>query len=159
MRKIVRKQTTEFHGCGGGRGRSQSPEYRAWAQMIARCENPRELGYKNYGGRGIRVCPRWRESFAEFLSDMGRRPSDKHSIDRIDNNGGYEPSNCRWATRAQQNANHRGNHLVLVDGITEPLTHACKRHGLGIAMIRNRMKRGGLTAAEAIAMGASRRPW
>jgi hypothetical protein len=76
--------------------------------MIQRCEQPTHIGYKDYGGRGITVCKRWRESYAAFLADMGRKPSLKHSIDRYpDNDGDYEPGNCRWATAKEQSANQR----------------------------------------------------
>jgi hypothetical protein len=74
--------------------------------MIRRCTNKNTKRYKHYGGRGIEVCKRWRD-FANFFADMGHRPSSKHSIDRINNNGNYEPSNCRWATSVQQHANQR----------------------------------------------------
>lgn len=74
--------------------------------MLTRCTNPKSQDWENYGGRGIRVCERWQD-FKKFLADMGRKPSASHSIDRIDVNGNYEPSNCRWATPKEQRANQR----------------------------------------------------
>ena len=96
---IVRRNTTH--------GLSDTPEYRAWRDMLSRCENPNTRYYELYGGRGISVCDRWRGSFEMFYADMGPRPSPRHSIDRIDNDGDYEPGNCRWATWTEQNANKR----------------------------------------------------
>lgn len=83
-------------------GATRYPEYEIWQAMIGRCSRPASSGYRNYGGRGIAVCERWRDSFEAFLADVGRRPSPLHSIDRIDNDGNYEPGNVRWATREQQ---------------------------------------------------------
>jgi hypothetical protein len=88
-------------------GACLSPEHIAWKGLIGRCENPRNPVFKYYGGRGITVCERWRKSFANFLVDMGRKPSMAHSIDRIDNDGNYEPGNCRWATQSEQTSNQQ----------------------------------------------------
>ena len=84
-----------------------STEYHSWNDMKTRCYNKHRHNYKYYGGRGIKVCKRWRDSFSDFLQDMGRKPSPKHSIDRINNDGNYEPGNCRWATHSQQMRNRR----------------------------------------------------
>lgn len=92
---------------GEGRNSRQSPEYRSWALMIWRCENPRADSFSYYGERGIKVCERWRKDYLAFLSDMGRKPSRRHSIDRKDNDGNYEPNNCRWATPTEQRHNRR----------------------------------------------------
>jgi hypothetical protein len=84
-----------------------SPEYRAWRAMKNRCNNAKGLRYADWGGRGIRVCRQWAESFTKFLEDMGPRPGKGYSLDRINNDGNYEPGNCRWATAAQQQKNRR----------------------------------------------------
>ena len=81
-----------------------SPEYRAWCAMKNRCNNPKQANYPYYGGRGIKICAAW-SRYEAFLSDMGRKPSPKHSLDRINVNGDYEPSNCRWADRYTQKTN------------------------------------------------------
>lgn len=87
-------------------GMSRSPEYNCWVQMRERCGNPNHPWFKNWGGRGIKVCERWMK-FESFIEDMGLRPSRFHSIDRVNNDGDYEPGNCRWATRHEQNMNTR----------------------------------------------------
>ncbi len=90
---------------GEARNGKKSAEWRTWWNMIARCEYPSHNRFKHYGGRGIKVCKKWRSSYDAFLSDMGRRPSPVHSIDRINVDKNYTPSNCRWATRHQQAVN------------------------------------------------------
>lgn len=90
---------------GHARKGARTALHRAWSMMLDRCKNPRNIGFKNYGGRGIAVCERWHK-FENFLADMGDRPEGM-SIDRINNDGNYEPRNCRWATRSQQQRNKR----------------------------------------------------
>lgn len=95
---------------------NKTAEYRAWGHIKSRCYNPNVYNYNNYGGRGIAMCDRWLNSFENFLLDMGERPSAKHSIDRINSNGDYEPSNCKWSTTKEQSRNLRTNHWIKYDG-------------------------------------------
>lgn len=88
-------------------GRRKLPEYRIWAHIKGRCNNPKTKCWKNYGGRGITICDRWLNNFDNFLEDMGKRPTPDHQIDRINNNGNYEPSNCRWVSQLQNARNKR----------------------------------------------------
>lgn len=101
---------------GQSRGDSSKLGYSSWKSMRMRCISPTYSSYPNYGGRGIRVCDRWLNSFENFLEDMGPRPSDQHSLDRIDNSGNYCPENCRWATVEQQVNNKRSSIYVEYGG-------------------------------------------
>lgn len=97
-------------------GMSRCPEHKVWCGMRRRCNDPKCKSYPDYGGRGISVCQRW-ESFADFYRDMGPRPTRHHSIERSESGGNYEPDNCRWATRKEQNRNTRANRFVAIGGV------------------------------------------
>jgi len=110
--------------------------------MKERCFNPNYWKYSDYGGRGITVCDRWKNDFAQFLADMGRRPSTKHSIERINNAGIYEPANCKWATVAEQRANMRCTVYVERDGKLVKLLDLMKELGLNRSVVYGRLKLG-----------------
>lgn len=123
-------------------GLSRTPEYRAWQTMRLRCTVPTNQAYGNYGGRGITVCERWLESPANFIADMGPKPSPKHELDRIDNNKGYSPENCRWATRSVNDRNRRSNVLIEFRGETRALVEWCEMLNIPQDTARFRMKNG-----------------
>ena len=130
-------------------GLKKLPEYSVWVMMKQRCHNPRNKGYPYYGALGIKVCPQWRESCAMFLRDVGRRPEPSLSLDRINNNKGYEPGNVRWATRAEQSRNRR--HLVRYEfgGQNLLLSEWAKISKVRQPVLTKRMQRG-WTIAEAL---------
>jgi hypothetical protein len=109
--------------------KTQTPEYKAWEHMRWKCKTKRGKAFRTYGARGIVVCKRWQESFEDFLADVGRRPSDRHSIDRIDNDGNYEPGNVRWATPLQQVNNRTVTLMVTYKGIRQPFADAWRMAG------------------------------
>lgn len=117
-------------------------EYSVWRDMRNRCYNENTDRYDIYGGRGITVCDRWRTSFDAFLEDMGPRPSEEHSIDRIDVNGNYEPANCRWATRKEQGRNRRDNRLLTWSNETKTLSAWSEETGIEPDTITERLRRG-----------------
>lgn len=126
----------------------RQPEYPVWAAMVQRCYNPRARSFAKYGAKGIEVCDRWRfgdgkqSAFRTFLADMGRRPSSKHSIDRIDNQRGYDPGNCRWATAALQTRNRTITIMVIYRGREMTLPDACEEAGLPHNAVRQRYYKG-----------------
>lgn len=120
-------------------GLTRTSEYVSWNAMIDRCENPNNPKYKDYGGRGIKICKRWRGSFVLFLKDMGHKPSAKHSIDRFPNNdGNYTPSNCRWATKKQQVENRRNSINIEFNGETKSLKNWAIYFGVDYDFLRFR---------------------
>jgi hypothetical protein len=123
---------------GHNRKGRATPTWQCWASMLYRCRSPKATGYKNYGGRGITVCERWHD-FRNFLADMGERP-DGMSLDRWpDNNGNYEPGNCRWATEVQQKLNTRVAVPIDLGGEIVSLIEASRRIGVGREIIRRRI--------------------
>jgi hypothetical protein len=122
-------------------GMSRTPTYDSWRAMIKRCDDPKSDQYANYGGRGIKVCERWRK-FENFYSDMGEKPEGK-SLDRHpDYNGNYEPGNCRWATQTQQIRNKRNTTRVTYEGEELPLAELCERKGMKLRKVRHRLALG-----------------
>lgn len=133
--------------CGKTHGHAihgqRSTEYHIWSGLKDRCLNTNSKYYSYYGGRGITVCERWRKSFEAFLEDMGKRPSPKHSIDRWpDQNGNYEPGNCRWATKRQQQNNMRSNHRITVNGIETTIAEYARLIGVTPTGVYNRIQTG-----------------
>jgi hypothetical protein len=110
--------------------RSHSRLHRIWSGMKNRCSNPNDPGFKYYGERGVKVCERWKDSFANFAADMGEPPTEKHSIERIDNEKDYCPENCKWATVSEQNNNRRNTRFVTFNDQTKPLADWCRELGL-----------------------------
>lgn len=131
-------------------GMSDSPERRVWHNMIQRCLNAKTKSYKDYGGRGIRVCGRWLEAFSNFFADMGPRPSPQHTLERKDNDKDYEPGNCCWATRVEQSRNNRRNVRLEFNGQTKVLTDWAKENGLTVTVLWKRLFKLGWTVEQAL---------
>lgn len=122
--------------------KSGTPEHNTWKCMIKRCRNVNDPAFSNYGGRGIYVCDRWMMSFSNFLHDMGPRPSNRHSIDRINNDGPYSPENCHWATDFEQNSNTRKNTILEHNGRKLHLCEWSRQLGIKSQTICERLRRG-----------------
>jgi len=138
-------------------GMSVSVEYKTWNRMKQRCLNPKNRFYKNYGQRGITVCDRWL-TFELFFEDMGYRPSDVHSLDRINVDGNYEPSNCRWATYSVQQNNKRTNIKITYKDKTQSISDWCEELRLSYTTTQNRLKHG-WPVEEAFEAKAYRSKW
>lgn len=119
-----------------------TPEYRAWAGAKNRVTNKNNPKFKHYGGRGITMCKRWLGSFEDFLFDMGRKPSLKHTLGRKDNDGPYSPSNCRWETQSEQSVNKQNTRFITANGVTKAQCEWAKSLGISDATICKRIKRG-----------------
>lgn len=133
-------ETNRTHG--ESRSSGETAEYRTWGRMKRRCTKPQDKSFSDYGGRGIKMCDRWLNSYDAFLQDVGRRPTPAHSIDRIDVNGHYEPGNVRWATKREQNNNTRVNHIIEFNGERLTLAQWSERTKIGHTTIIHRLKSG-----------------
>jgi hypothetical protein len=118
-------------------GKTKSPEWNSWTNMKTRCLNPSRHNFDRYGGRGIKVCERWLNSFENFYEDMGERP-EGYSIERINNNGDYDPSNCRWATNTEQCNNKRTSVLLEYAGIIMTRKQLSDKIGIRYSVLRNK---------------------
>lgn len=154
-------------GCYGRRKKAEANtkhgdyktrEYRIYNAMKARCNNPNSHSYELYGGRGIRVCQRWSDSYKNFVEDMGQCPSEKHSIERLDRNGDYCPSNCIWATQKEQSNNTSQNLVFSYGGKKYTLAQLSEISGINRYTLRHRLLRLAMTPDEAVSQPIGRWP-
>ena len=148
--RTIARNTT--HGLSG------TPEYEAWANMVNRCTNPDHAGWEHYGGRGITVCDRWLgpTGLANFIADMGDRPSSAHSLERDDNDCGYAPENCRWATKKEQMSNTRHCHFVTFRNETRTVTDWANHLGMNPVTLSARLRNRNLTLEQAMTLPVER---
>lgn len=130
------QEASRTHGMTG------TPTYQSWLNLKTRCLNPNREQWNDYGGRGITVCQRWLDSFEAFYADVGERPSVQHTIERKDTNGNYEPGNCVWATRQEQNRNRRDNRKITVDGVTKCAAQWAEEKGINVETLVKRVQVG-----------------
>ena len=142
-RKGVSREEIKTHGM------TNTPEYSVWIDMRRRCHDPRRPDYRNYGGRGIYVCDAWKNDFAQFFADMGKRPKGK-TIDRKDNNGPYSPENCVWASAVSQGENRRTNVRYVFCGESLTISQAARKYGLNPNTIRSRIHQRGWSPDAAV---------
>lgn len=129
------------HGACSGWPKRAAPEYRVWSHLRQRCTNPNDAAYRHYGGRGIKVCERWND-YQTFFADMGPRPSSKHTLERLNNDGHYEPGNCAWVLMVEQCRNRRSTRWVVFQDETISFAEACERAGVKYKTAHLRLQRG-----------------
>lgn len=141
-------------------GMESTKAYRRWVDMRRRCHNPNRPDYANYGGRGIQVYGPWRESFEAYYADVGEAPSDRHSLDRIDNMGDYAPGNVRWVEQRTQERNKRSNRILQINGDSMTMVEASERFGIPYNTLSNRICTLHWSDADAVLrpVGGGRRP-
>lgn len=149
QREKAKETATRMGRSNKQHGQTASREYETWHRMRQRCNDSNCPNYKDYGGRGISVCSRW-DSFAKFLFDMGPRPSSKHSLDRIDNDGDYCPSNCRWAIQKTQQRNRRSNILITYDGRTKCISEWAEEYLIPTQVLWRRLRKMGWEIHDAL---------
>lgn len=136
---LQRERSREANITHGG---TYTAEYAIWRNLLSRCYNPKNKRYERYGGRGIRVFRAWKTDFSAFLDHVGRRPSPRHSLERIDNNGGYVPGNVRWATLKEQSRNRSSNRLLTYQGKTMTIVEWAEELGISANSISARLYKG-----------------
>jgi hypothetical protein len=132
-------------------GKSNHPTYSKYQAMKQRCSNPKHVAWERYGGRGIKVCARWEASFEDFLSDMGECPGKGYSLDKIDNDGNYEPGNVRWATTSEQRLNMKDNLKLTLNGVERVgLKAICEAAGVNVGIVSRSMYNKGMSIEDAV---------
>ena len=140
--KLIARNTTH--------GLSKTPEYKSWKAMKERCLRNSDTYFAKYGGRGIKICERWLNDFNNFYTDMGCRPTLTHTLDRIDINGNYEPSNCKWSTPKEQNNNKTNNRIIFWNNKKYTLAELCLERKLNYSVIWDRIYRRNWLVKDAI---------
>lgn len=148
--KQSNSHSRKFQGFTDERFRERRVLYKAWWNMIRRCTNPSDAGYKDYGARGISVCQRWMNSFDNFYADIEPRPSSRHTLDRINNDGNYEPGNLKWSTRQEQARNRRSNRRVTIDGETKTIAEWSEERLVDYELLWTRITRRGWDPKRAV---------
>jgi len=152
----LRSGDTKSCGCyksevHGTHGMCNTPEYNTWDGMKQRCSNPNHESFNHYGGRGIKVCDEWVNSFENFIIDMGKKPSANHSIERINNNENYHPSNCKWATHLEQSINKRTSKPIVYNGNPTTINQLSRDTGIAYSTLNHRIRKMAMSPDESVA--------